>query len=127
MKRDIFKELIGWKSKVRRKPLIIMGARQVGKTITADTLIIFDEIQECPNALNSLKYFNESKHDYHICAAGSLLGVKIKNTQGFPVGQVEQLHLHPLSFFEFLSALDELSLRRHLENINSIQPINHFI
>ena len=173
MKRDIFKKLISWKNKANRKPLILMGARQVGKTyilkqfaeaeytsyiyinfdkmrrlkasfensldpediirwlnietqqtITADTLIIFDEIQECPNALNSLKYFNESKRDYHICAAGSLLGVKTKNIQGFPVGQVEQLHLYPLSFFEFLSAIDEVMLRQHLESIQVIKPIN---
>ena len=57
------------------------------------TLIIFDEIQECPSALNSLKYFNEMANEYHVCAAGSLLGVTLANSKGFPVGKVDFLNL----------------------------------
>ncbi|MBS0655946.1 MAG: AAA family ATPase, partial [Verrucomicrobia bacterium] len=152
MKRDIYGKLEGWKHSVRRKPLVLNGARQVGKTYAlkhfgkscfknivylnfekdrkladyfeglldprqiikflslhaeatidpGETLIVFDEVQECPRALNSLKYFCEEANEYHIAAAGSLLGVKISQEEGFPVGKVNFLHLYPLSFFEFL-------------------------
>ena len=138
MKRHIFKNLHRWKESASRKPLILKGARQVGKTyallkfgeqayeniaylnfetspqlhelfskglnpqniikvltielsseiIPGKTLIFFDEIQECPDALNSLKYFNELANDYHVCAAGSLLGITLANSKGFPVGNV---------------------------------------
>src|ERR1700722_18125099 len=148
MERHLFKKLLAWKDDKSRKPLIIKGARQVGKTYLLTsfgnrvydnvayfnfesspqlhslfsgslkpsdiikilsielgaeiqpekTLIIFDEIQECQEALNSLKYFNEFANDYHICAAGSLLGVTLANSKGFPVGKVDFLHLYPLSF-----------------------------
>ena len=144
-----------WKSRKAHKPLILEGARQVGKTwlmqefgktqykkvayinfdrnlkmretfetdldtkrlITAvgldaefkitpeDTLIIFDEIQECPRAITSLKYFNEDAPEYDIIAAGSLLGVAHHTGTGFPVGKVEFLRLYPLSFTEFLDAM----------------------
>ena len=143
MERDIFKQLQYWKKDKKRKPLILTGARQVGKTtllkqfgkteyqhtvyvnfeenhmlqalfestldptvlinalkiemnidITpGNTLLIFDEIQECPTALNSLKYFCERANDYHVTAAGSLLGVKLIHNQGFPVGKVNFLNL----------------------------------
>ena len=158
MKRLAFKQLLEWKNKTNRKPLIVQGARQVGKTwlmkefgrqhyskvayisfdanktandifeadynisniiqalnilsgvdITPqDTLVIFDEIQESERALNSLKFFKENAPEYHIMAAGSLLGVAVKQkNMSFPVGQVEFLNLYPLSFIEFLSAIGE--------------------
>ncbi|MGE3921058.1 MAG: ATP-binding protein [Gammaproteobacteria bacterium] len=173
MKRDIFQSLKAWKEKTDRKPLVLMGARQVGKTYILQqfateefdtfvyvnfeneprlkslfsqsldpkhlirgleieyqvvvqpykTLIIFDEIQECPEALNSLKYFNEQAKQYMVCAAGSLLGVKLKNIKGFPVGQVDFLYLYPLSFSEFINALHEETLKQYLETICSIEPL----
>ncbi len=157
MQRKIIERLIQWKNSSSRKPLILQGARQVGKTwvmkefgkiyyenvayinfdnnekikslfnlnydthrlietieletgirIQSDkTLIIFDEIQECPKAITSLKYFNENSNEYHIIAAGSLLGVAHHSGTGFPVGKVEFLNLYPLSFFEFLDAMGE--------------------
>jgi uncharacterized protein len=149
-----------WKDRVGRKPLIIRGARQVGKTwlmrefgrtyfnkvayinfdnnermaalfkgdldikrlitalqieagitITAsDTLIIFDEVQEVPRALTSLKYFNENAPEYAIIAAGSMLGVALHHGTSFPVGKVEFLDLYPMSFSEFLRAVDNAGL-----------------
>ena len=161
MKRLIFQQLLDWKNNPNRKPLIIQGARQVGKTwlmkefgrqhyqktayiiftdspeaaqifdgnydldrillhlkifsnteIQADdTLIVLDEIQECERALNSLKFFNENAKNYHIIAAGSLLGVAVRKKQySFPVGQVDFLNLYPLNFKEFLTAIGEEKL-----------------
>ena len=157
MKRNILKELEDWKNDVDRKPLIIKGARQTGKTWAMkefgstfkngyvylnfdeepllesifkdtkdpfqiinklsllknkkinpdDTLIIFDEIQECPEALNCLKYFNENAKEYHVVAAGSLLGTLLAKPKSYPVGQVNILNLSPLTFDEFLCAIDE--------------------
>ena len=158
MKRYALENLKNWKNSPNRKPLVIRGARQVGKTwlmrkftkesykktayisfvdtpdaknifegnynlnnillglnvltgvqITPkDTLIILDEIQECERALNALKFFNENAPDYHIIAAGSLLGVAVRQKQfSFPVGQVDFLNLYPLSFCEFLEAIGE--------------------
>ncbi len=177
MERRLFAQLEAWKSKAKRKPLILMGARQVGKTFLLQqfarekyhnfiylnfentpnlkklftetlkpldllqnigiesnvpihpekTLIILDEIQECPQALNSLKYFCELANEYHICAAGSLLGVKLINTQGFPVGKVDFLHLYPLGFFEFLQAVGEQELYEYLEHYQSITPLSMFL
>ena len=159
MKRFIMEKLIQWKNSKDRKPLILKGARQVGKTYilkefgesnyeniayfnfdhddglaelfvhTKDpkriieqlslangkkinpstTLIIFDEIQECPNALNSLKYFCEEAREYHVACAGSLLGIRLSKTS-FPVGKVDFLNLYPMTFSEFLIA-------DHLENL----------
>ncbi|MBI3508883.1 MAG: ATP-binding protein [Chlamydiia bacterium] len=173
MKRDIYEKLVEWKRSTRRKPLVLNGARQVGKTYalkhfgktsyekvaylnfekdlklgqyfeeTLDpkqliktlsihtevdiephrTLLIFDEIQECPNALNSLKYFCEEANEYHIAAAGSLLGVKIEREKGFPVGKVNFLHLYPLSFFEFLTAMGQERTREFLEGYSTYDPI----
>lgn len=164
MKRKLLDNLIEWKNRDGHKPLILEGARQVGKTwlmqefgrtqykkvayinfdrnlkmretfeidldtkrlITAigidaefkitpeDTLIIFDEIQECPRAITALKYFNEDAPDYDIIAAGSLLGVAHHSGTGFPVGKVEFLQLYPLSFTEFLNAMDK---EQHVELI----------
>jgi len=168
MLRAAFQNLIQWKSGSKRTPLVIQGARQVGKTwlmkefgrhqfknyayINFDdnqrmqrlfsqdmnpkrlleglileseveidpenTLIIFDEIQECPQALKSLKYFNEEAPEYAIVAAGSLLGVALHKNTSFPVGKVSFLHLYPLSFSEFLKALDQKRLLRLLEDSN---------
>jgi len=155
MYRMAMEQLKKWKEKKRRKPLIIRGARQVGKTwlmkefgrnfykdsvyvnfdnnarmkslfegdlnverivtglelyaghrIDADkTLLIFDEIQEVPEALSSLKYFNEDAPQYQIVCAGSLLGIALHEGTSFPVGKVEFLDLYPLSFFEFMTAM----------------------
>ena len=156
MKRYAIQKLIEWKNDFKRKPLIIRGARQVGKTwlmkefgkteykkviyinfelenlmcdlfsldfdtkriiegielayskIDAkNTLIILDEIQECPKVLTALKYFYENSPEYNIVAAGSLLGVAIHENVSFPVGKVDFLDLYPLSFLEFLEAIGE--------------------
>lgn len=157
MERYAIKQLIDWKNKKNHKPLIIQGARQVGKTwlmqefgkkyyeqvayINFDvdmksreifnidydterlimdiglvtktkinpenTLIILDEIQECPRALTSLKYFQENAPQYDIIVAGSLLGVTCHEGTGFPVGKVSFMNLYPLSFEEFLLAMGE--------------------
>ena len=173
MKRKILQHLYSWKTQSKRKPLILMGARQVGKTfalkkfgeqeytntiylnfennprlyklfessldpkvilksltiemnseiVEGKTLIIFDEIQECPNALNSLKYFCENSPEQHIIAAGSLLGVKLEHVKGFPVGKVQFLTLYPLSFFEFLEALNETRLINFIEEQKIIAPL----
>jgi uncharacterized protein len=160
MYRKALRDLERWKDKERRKPLIIRGARQVGKTwlmkrfgeshyensayinfdnnsrmanlfdgdldierlllglqiesgITIDansTLIIFDEIQEVPKALSALKYFYENASQYHIIAAGSLLGVSLHPGTSFPVGKVDFLELFPMDFLEFLLATGNQSL-----------------
>ena len=166
------KELIKWKENKGRKPLILRGARQVGKSYilkefgkenyqniayfnfdndeelkniflhTKDpkriieqlvlvseeriepdkTLIIFDEIQECPNALNSLKYFNEDANEYHIIAAGSLLGIRLSHTS-FPVGKVEFLDMYPMTFTEFLKADGSENLVQYMESIKGFENI----
>lgn len=166
MYRKLIEELKAWKNSENRKPMIIRGARQVGKTwlmkefgrtcyekcayismdeneimqnvfrdafdikriITAleieagfkfepeNTLIIFDEIQEIPRALKSLKYFYENAPEYHILAAGSLLGVALHEGTSFPVGKVDFCDLYPLDFWEFLKACGEDQLAELLEN-----------
>ena len=173
------KELIAWKSKVNRLPLILYGARQVGKTyilkefaqkcysdyvyinfeqmtfakeifekellpdkiifqlemylktsiIPEQTLIILDEIQVCERALTSLKYFAEQADDYHIVAAGSLLGVAINREKySFPVGKVEMLNLFPLDFEEFLWELNGKSLSENIrKNVLSGEPLPTFM
>ena len=160
MKRNELVHLKDWARSKDRKPLIIRGARQTGKTwlmkelgrieykkvayinfestatlknlftgnfdipqiilaleietkvtIEADnTLVIFDEIQEAPGALTSLKYFQENAPEYHVIAAGSLLGVALNQHTSFPVGKVDFLDLYPLTFVEFLEALNEQPL-----------------
>jgi hypothetical protein len=157
MERILMEKLVEWKNKKNRKPLILKGARQVGKTwlmkefgkrsfkavayvnldnnehmkdvfdadydidrilmavnietgvriIPEETLIIFDEVQENPKAIASLKYFCENAPEYAIIAAGSLLGVAIHSGVSFPVGKVDTLELNPLSFREFLLAVGE--------------------
>ncbi len=93
------------------------------KITEGKTLLIFDEVQECPNALNSLKYFCENTPDQHIVAAGSLLGVKLAHVKGFPVGKVQFLSLYPLSFLEFLEALNETKLKNFVEELEEIGPL----
>ena len=156
MKRNAIKELYEWKENNGRKPLVILGARQVGKTwlmkefgkeaykkcayvnfednddlrglfehdfdiqriianlqwttgvtIDEDTLIILDEIQEAPRGITALKYFQEKAPQYHVIAAGSLLGIAMLKNDSFPVGKVDFMHLYPLSFYEFLNAIGE--------------------
>jgi predicted AAA+ superfamily ATPase len=87
------------------------------------TLIIFDEIQECPSALNSLKYFDEMASEYHVCASGSLLGVTLANTKGFPVGKVTLMNLYPLSFEEFLLAKNQDELVKYIHEIDALEPL----
>lgn len=165
MYRTAMEKLYRWKENKRRKPLIIEGARQVGKTwlmkefgnkayadtvyINFDsnsimtelfasdlnterlimgielyvgrkidpnnTLLIFDEVQEVPRALSSLKYFYENAPQYHIVCAGSLLGIALHGGTSFPVGKVDFLHLYPLSFKEFLMATEGEQFARLLE------------
>lgn len=160
MQRTAMKKLMEWKNKRNRKPLILKGARQVGKTwlmkefgrqcfqnvayVNFDsnagmrrifdedydvarilrlinietgvriepekTLILFDEVQEAPKAISSLKYFYENAPEYAVIAAGSLLGVAIHEGVSFPVGKVETMEIHPMSFHEFLIAVGEEAL-----------------
>jgi len=90
----------------------------------ADTLLIFDEIQECQRAKDALKYFNEDAPEYHIAAAGSFLGIA---SGKFPVGQVDRLTLYPLSFFEFLKATNNDILLKSLENDKFSNPAMHVL
>jgi predicted AAA+ superfamily ATPase len=165
MERTAFKDLKAWKEYDKRKPLIVRGVRQCGKTwlikefgrreyakiayinfentklmqslfesdfdidriITAiqietdvqitphDTLIVLDEIQEAVGGLTSLKYFYENAPEYHVIAAGSLLGVALHNTKSFPVGKVDFVDLYPLDFEEFLMAVGQKPLLQLLE------------
>lgn len=77
------------------------------KIVPGETLIIFDEVRECPGALNALKYFKEKANDYHVIAAGSLLGTLLEEPKSYPVGMVNLLNIFPLTFDEFLEAVDE--------------------
>ncbi len=170
MKRLIMKELMAWKQSKRRKPLVLRGARQVGKTwvleefgktfpagyvkinfdkepeyaqffrttkdvrrilqnlsmatgkmISKDTLVIFDEIQACEEALNSLKYFKEDAPEYFIASAGSLLGLQLSG--GFPVGQVDFLEMGPMTFTEFLQADGSENLVQFLASVDEPEAI----
>jgi uncharacterized protein len=177
MKRIIYKNLLDWKTSKIRAPLLLKGARQVGKSyileafgrhefrkshlfnfekekqlssvfepdlnperiltelsiysgkkvdITKD-LVIFDEIQECPAALTALKYFCEDMPRLALCCAGSLIGVKV-SSESFPVGKVDFLNLYPLTFEEFLMAMDDkmsLELYRNAEDVDSHSEIVH--
>ena len=173
MRRLLLNQLILWKKSEQRKPLMLKGVRQVGKTwllkefgkkyyentayfnfdeqgelkqyfeTTKDvsrilqnlalingapihpgrTLVIFDEIQECPAALNTLKYFRENAPEYHIACAGSLLGVRVSRRESFPVGKIEFLPVYPMTFTEFLWALGEEKLVQYIDNIDSLDPV----
>lgn len=175
MDRFLMNELIAWKNRPRRKPLILNGARQVGKTwllkefgkrhfdnvayVNLDdnpsmreqfelgydvpriisaiqfdtgqavseggTLIILDEIQACPKALTSLKYFCENAPGYAVAAAGSLLGITVHEGSGYPVGKVNTLDLHPLHFREYLVATGNQNLCDLIDSGN-VDLINSF-
>ena len=164
MKRTVENELIAWKSRSGRKPLVVRGARQVGKTFLVETfgkkcfesvltvnleqkddlhplfdrmeakrivqelglyfnqtivpgktLLFLDEIQACPKAISCLRYFHEEMPDLHVIAAGSLLDFALREFKhSMPVGRIEYMHLNPLTFEEFLSALGEDSLVEYL-------------
>jgi len=172
IERNIIQALVKWKQSTFRKPLILQGARQVGKTwalkqfgnqyfdnvayfnfdennelkqyfaqtkdvkrllqqlslihgkaiLPEKTLVIFDEIQECNQALNALKYFNENAREYAVVCAGSLLGVALNRGASFPVGKVDFLTVYPVSFSEFLGAADS-NLLNYLKSINSFEAI----
>lgn len=172
MKRNAIDALIRWKSSEERKPMVLKGARQVGKTwlmkefgqscyqhmvyfnfdeedelksifeanknpqriiellsmiagkkiLPGKTLVIFDEIQECPAALNALKYFKEKANEYHVISAGSLLGTLLAQPKSYPVGMVNLLELSPLTFDEFLEAT-EPALFDYYCSIQKEQPI----
>lgn len=166
MKRHLTQSLIAWKQSPYRKPLILQGARQVGKTylinafgrdhyhntvyfnfetdphlsevferdlhpdrilkqlsfisgqtiLPGQTLIIFDEVQACEQAVTSLKYFNEENNDYHVVATGSFMGIAMNRRRfSFPVGKVDLMHLYPMDFKEFLLALDAETLVEQIE------------
>ena len=172
MKRNTMEELKKWQADPERKPMVLRGARQVGKTWLmkefgqncydnfvyfnfdeedelksifetnknpariiellsmisgskiqpGKTLIIFDEIQECPEALNTLKYFREKANEYHVIAAGSLLGTLLAQPKSYPVGMVNLLDVFPLTFDEFLNATDP-ALYAFYEGIEKGQQI----
>ena len=174
MNRALINNLLEWKNAVNRKPLIIQGARQVGKTWlmkdfgkryfghmvyinfesserlrnmfvadfniqrilsvieietnqtidAANTLLVFDEIQEAEKGLTALKYFYEQVPEYFIIAAGSLLGVSLQKNP-FPVGKVDFLQLYPLSYLEFLENAGEQRLSNELQN-NNLEVLNSF-
>ncbi len=170
--RNINASLLAWKNSPQRKPLVLQGPRQVGKTHLlktlgktafthtayfnfeeqpglkqffestkdvkrilqnlsllqgaaiepAGTLIIFDEIQECNEALNSLKYFNETAPEYAIAAAGSLLGITLSKPGSFPVGKVNFMEVYPLSFTEWL-AVSNAPLASYLQQLSAVEQV----
>ena len=173
MERLLMKDLVRWKNHRHRKPLILKGVRQVGKTWllrefadqhyenmayfnfdeheeykqffenTKDverilqnlmmasgqtarpetSLIVFDEIQECPNALNALKYFCENASEYHVACAGSLLGITLSKPASFPVGKVDFIEMSPMTFTEFLLANGDAHLVDYMDSLKTIEPI----
>lgn len=177
MERNAIEALKQWKEDRERKPLVLKGARQVGKTwlmkefgkkhyknyvylnfdeeeelrtifqnnknpkriiellsmiagekiFPKETLLIFDEIQECPEALNSLKYFKENANEYHLIAAGSLLGTLLSEAKSYPVGMVNLLHIYPLKFDEYLNATDSalFSYYSSIQKEQKIEDIFH--
>ena len=177
MERILYGQLIEWKKSKKRKPLLLQGARQVGKTylisqfggneytdfvylnfeqepeltslfnekldpkkiveniglylgkniISKNTLLFFDEIQAAPIVLTSLKYFYEQASEFHIIAAGSLLGVSIGKASPFPVGKVNFMTLYPLSFFEYLTAFGEKFIVKKLREMEKIEPLPEVI
>ena len=174
MKRDIYRQLLVWKNNPDHKPLILQGARQVGKTyilkefgkaeyedvayfnfeqdpnlaeffqgridpksileklsVTREkkihprkTLIILDEIQESPDALTSLKYFQEQYNEYPIIASGSLLGISLGQNRSFPVGKVNLLHMYPLTFGEYLDGIDKKLLWGIIKEKKDLIPLD---
>ena len=173
MERLAMKHLTCWKKSPYRKPLIVKGVRQVGKTwllkefgrqfynniayfnfdenpeyreffattkdvrriipnlamaggqdsLPGKTLLIFDEILDCPEVLNSLKYFCENAPEYHVVSAGSLLGITLAKPSSFPVGKVDFLSIYPMNFQEFLMATGSGNLAKYLEQVDEIAPL----
>ena len=173
MKRLIMSKLLAWKNSPYRKPLILKGVRQVGKTWVLkefgklyykniayfnfdenkeykqffettknverilqnlmlasgqkiepeNTLIIFDEVQDCPEVINSMKYFCENAPQYHVACAGSLLGITLAKPSSFPVGKVNFMQINPMTFTEFLLANGDENLAKYIEQIDKIEPI----
>lgn len=166
-------KLLAWKNSPYRKPLILKGVRQVGKTWILkefgklyykniayfnfdenkeykqffettknverilqnlmlasgqkiepeNTLIIFDEVQDCPEVINSMKYFCENAPQYHVACAGSLLGITLAKPSSFPVGKVNFMQINPMTFTEFLLANGDENLAKFIEQIDKIEPI----
>ena len=173
MERFVLKKLQAWKESPYRKPLILKGVRQVGKTwilkefgkrfyenvayfnfdedveyrqffestknvdrilqnlmmisgqkiLPEKTLIIFDEVQDCPNVINSMKYFCENAPQYHIACAGSLLGIALAKPSSFPVGKVNFMQIDPMTFEEFLLANGDDNLLSFLKNYDVLEPV----
>ena len=93
------------------------------KMVPEKTLIIFDEVQDCPKVINSMKYFCENAPQYHIACAGSLLGIALAKPSSFPVGKVNFMQIDPMTFTEFLLANGDENLAKYLETVNTIEPI----
>ncbi len=173
MERLILNKLLNWKASPYRKPLVLKGVRQVGKTwllkefgrlyyentayfnfdeneeykqffettkdierilqnlmlasgqkiLPEKTLIIFDEVQDCPKVINSMKYFCENAPQYHIACAGSLLGIALAKPTSFPVGKVNFMQIDPMTFTEFLLANGDENLSQYLNTVNRLEPI----
>ena len=173
MERKIINDLLKWKDSPYRKPLILKGVRQVGKTwilkefgrryyentayfnfdenedykqffettkdvsrilqnlmlasgekiLPGKTLVIFDEVQDCPKVINSMKYFCENAPEYHIACAGSLLGIALAKPSSFPVGKVDFMQIDPMTFSEFLVANGDENLAKYMESVDTIEPI----
>ncbi len=167
------KQLLNWKNSPYRKPLILKGVRQVGKTwilkefgrqfyentayfnfdeneeyrqffettkdvnrilqnlmlvsgqkiLSEKTLIVFDEVQDCPNVINTMKYFCENAPEYHVTCAGSLLGIALARPSSFPVGKVNFMQIDPMTFMEFLIANGDENLAVYLDSIETLEPI----
>ena len=167
------KQLLNWKNSPYRKPLILKGVRQVGKTwilkefgrqfyentayfnfdeneeyrqffettkdvnrilqnlmlvsgqkiLPEKTLIVFDEVQDCPNVINTMKYFCENAPEYHVTCAGSLLGIALARPSSFPVGKVNFMQIDPMTFMEFLIANGDENLVVYLDSIETLEPI----
>ncbi len=173
MKRFMMKQLFDWKNSPYRKPLILKGVRQSGKTwilkefgrqyykntayfnfdeheeyrqffettkdvnrilqnlmlassqkiVPDETLIIFDEIQDCPKVINSMKYFCENAPEYHVACAGSLLGIALSKPSSFPVGKVNFMQIDPMTFTEFLIANGDENLAAFLDTLDTMEPL----
>ena len=93
------------------------------KILHEKTLIIFDEVQDCPKVINSMKYFCENAPQYHIACAGSLFGIALAKPSSFPVGKVNFMQIDPMTFSEFLIANGDKNLATYLESVNTIEPI----
>ena len=173
MERLILNDLLKWKSSKYRKPLILKGVRQVGKTwilkefgkryyenvayfnfdeyseykqffettkdverilqnlmlasgqkvLKEKTLIVFDEVQDCPNVINAMKYFYENANEYHVVCAGSLLGIALAKPSSFPVGMVDFMQINPVTFKEFLKSNGDENLIKYMDSVNTIESI----